>query len=133
MAGENAEIVRQLFERFNAGADAEDYDRYWTEETEIWPAPGFPEGGPYRGVEEGRRFVEGLREGWSPGMQVTLRQVDEVGDAVLSEFEWRGVGAASGIETASSWWVVHVFRGGKITRIRYFNDRDEARAAAGLD
>ena len=132
MAGENVELVRRLFDAFNAGTDADSYEEYWTEETEVWPASGFPEGGPFKGPEQGRRFLEGLREGWGPGMQVTIGSIEGAGDAVVAEFEWRGVGEASGIETSSNWWVVYVIREGKIRSIRYFNDGTEARRAAGL-
>ena len=131
MEGENAELVRRLFEVFNAGGDL--VDIYFTDESQIWPAAGFPAGGPYRGKEEARRFFDGLREGWDPDMRVTIHEIEESGDVVVAGFEWRGVGEASGIEASSEWWVLYTFRSGRVDEVRYFGSRDEAHAAAGFD
>ena len=126
---ENFGLVRRMFDAFNAGDDL--VPLLWTEDAEVVPAPGFPEGGPVRGLEQVSRFFDGLREGWQEGTSVTLPELEEIGDKVLASFTWRAVGETSGIETSSDWLAVYSFRGGKVLRVEYFTDRDAALEAAG--
>jgi ketosteroid isomerase-like protein len=41
-------------------------------------------------------------------------------------------GKASGIEVRYDYWVVFSFRDGEISRVEWFEDRDQALEAAGL-
>jgi len=128
----NIELVRRSYEFYNSG----DWDSLldtFSPDVEVWPAPGFPEGGPFRGREEVRRFYEGLGEGWKPGAMVVPQELLGVGDKVLVAFEWRGVGELSGIEVTSAWSSVVTVRDGQIARADYFADRDAAITAAGLN
>jgi aminoglycoside 6'-N-acetyltransferase len=130
-ANEKFGLVRRMFDVFNAGDDL--VALLWTEDAEVVPAPGFPEGGPVRGHEQVTRFFDGLREGWQEGMSVTLHGLEEIGDKVLASFTWQAVGETSGIEASSDWLAVYSFRGGKVLRVEYFSDRDAALAAARAD
>jgi ketosteroid isomerase-like protein len=130
VASENIELLRRALEAFNEGVSL--IDELYTEDAEVWPAPGFPEGGPFKGHDEIRRFFDGLREGWQPGMAAVAREFEEAGDTVLMSFEWRAIGEASGVETSSDWIAMNTFRDGRIARLQYFSDRDAALEAAGL-
>jgi ketosteroid isomerase-like protein len=128
MDSEKLDLVRQTFEAYNAGEEV--LPPIWAQDAEVRTAPGFPEGGPFRGRDEIRRFFEGLREGWQPGTAVTIEKVEEVDDKVVVSFNWRGVGETSGIETSSHWLAVYTFRGDEILRVEYFTERDAALEAA---
>jgi ketosteroid isomerase-like protein len=54
------------------------------------------------------------------------------GDTVLVRVRQRGVGRASGVPTAVSYFMLWSFRGRKVIRIESFADRTEALEAAGL-
>jgi ketosteroid isomerase-like protein len=132
VSSENVELVQHLVTSFNAGG-APLVDLFWAEDAELWPAPGFPEGGPFRGRDQIRSFFDGLREGWEPGsFSGVVRELAGVGDKVLVTLEWRAIGAASGIETSSEWMAVYTIRGGRVVRLEFFSDRDAAIRAAGL-
>jgi ketosteroid isomerase-like protein len=130
VASENVELVRRGIERFNAGVTL--IDDVFAADAELWPAVGFPEGGPFKGHDEIRRFFEGLREGWKPGTAVFPREFEEAGDKVLVSAEWRAIGEASGVETSSDWMALYTFRDGRIVRLQFFADRDAAIEAAGM-
>jgi ketosteroid isomerase-like protein len=120
---ENIELVRRLLDAFNTDEDL--YDVWYAEDAEVWPAPSFPEGGPFQGRGQIRRFFNGLREGWKR-TSVVVHKLEEAGDNVLASVTWRATGEASGIETASDWMVLYTVRGGQIARIQFFSDHDAA-------
>jgi len=131
VSSENIELVRRALEAFNSGVSA--LPDFWAEDAEVWPAPGFPEGGPFRGREQIQRFFDGLLEGWQPDTTVVVpREFGEAGDKVLVSYEWRGTGEASGLETSSDWMAVCTVRSDEIVRLEFFNERDAAINAAGL-
>jgi hypothetical protein len=47
VASENVELVRRGIEAFNAGVTL--IDDVFAADAELWPAAGFPEGGPFKG------------------------------------------------------------------------------------
>jgi ketosteroid isomerase-like protein len=130
VSGENIELVRRLYEAWNRGETRIDA---WAEDGEVWTVPGFLEGGLFKGRDQIRRFVDGLREGWKPGSDVVeIREIEEVGDKVLASIEWRAIGNVSGLESSSEWMIVYTIRDGQIARLEFFYDRDAAVRAAGL-
>jgi ketosteroid isomerase-like protein len=129
VSSENIELVRRANESFNTDDDL--YGVLFAEDAEVWPAPGFPEAGPFQGRDQIRGFFDGLREGWK-GTSVVVRELEEVGDKVLASLQWRATGDASGVETSSDWMAVYTVRGGQFVRVQFFSDRDAAIDAAGL-
>jgi ketosteroid isomerase-like protein len=134
MSEENIELVRRAFADFRTSGNLSDgVDVLWADDGEVWPAPGFPESGPFKGRDQIRRFFDGLQDGWKPdSFAVTLRQLEGFGDKVLVSLEWRGIGAASGIESSSDWSAVYTIRGRRFTRLEFFADHAAAISAAGL-
>jgi ketosteroid isomerase-like protein len=121
------ERVQRTFDTFNAGIST--LPEFWAEDAEVWPAPEFPGGGPFRGREQIQHFFNGLLEGWEPDTRAVPREFEEAGDKVLISFEWRATGEASGLETSSEWMAVYTIRRDKIVRLEFFTSRDAALTA----
>jgi ketosteroid isomerase-like protein len=66
------------------------------------------------------------------GVQFEPISATASGDVVVSEWESRGLGKASGVPIEWTTFVVIHVRGGKIVRAQGFLSRDEALEAAGL-
>jgi hypothetical protein len=104
----NVEPVRRALDLFNAGVST--LPEFWAEDAELWPAPGFPEGGVCRGRGEIERFFNRSREGLRD-TTVVLGETEVAGDKVFLSFQWRATGESSGAETSSEWFAVYTFRG----------------------
>ena len=128
-----AEVVRLHFERFNAG-DLDGLIELFAEDAVVETDNRFPEGGVFAGRAALRRLYEGFDEGWEGGSVAEITQLTEApGDVVLVDFVWRGIGDASGIDTRNEICGLWSVRDDKITRVRYFFERDEALEAARLE
>jgi ketosteroid isomerase-like protein len=130
MSQENVEATRRIWERFLAG-DIPGMLVFLDPDVEIHDAPGFPDGAVYRGhkgyLAQIERFGEAFRDiTWEPGASV------EYGDRVLSVIHATGVGRASGIKGAASFIELLTWREGKVVRVDYFRNENEALEAAGL-
>lgn len=86
--------------------------------------------------EDAFRGHEGVTEWWrrlhelTPDVESQIDDVVERGDVVYVEGSLGT--AAAGVPAQTMAWVVRL-RQGKVDRMDVFTDRDEARAAAGLD
>jgi ketosteroid isomerase-like protein len=85
----------------------------------------------YRGHEGVRDYVRGIREAYS-GMGSELEELFEAGDQVVALLTFRGKGRSSGAAVEARIANVWTLRDGKVTRMQYFGDREEALAAAGV-
>ena len=56
----------------------------------------------------------------------------EVGEAVVLRVRQRATGAASGVPVERTFWFLHRFGGGRITRIGIHATEEQALEAAGL-
>jgi ketosteroid isomerase-like protein len=125
----NAEIVRRGFDALTAGdLDALlatlHSDVYWRPLMSRTPGEGAFRG--HDGVTEWWRRIHEV----TPDVRSDIDEVVERGDLVYVE---GGLGtAAAGGRAQTMAWVVRL-RQGKVDRMDVFTDRDEARAAAGLD
>ena len=131
VADDYVELVRRAFELFNAG-DVDAFADLFTDDGEVETDPRFPEGGTFSGREAVRRFHAGLHESWQGTSAVTINEARRVGDSVLVAFAWRATGELSGVEVSSDVYSLWTLREGRIARVRYFYERTEALAAAGL-
>jgi ketosteroid isomerase-like protein len=126
------DIVRRGYEAFNRG-DIEAALAFLHPEIEwntyIVPGPG---GGVYRGHD-------GVRELWADAKRIfgdfrnVPEEIYEAGEHVIAYVSVEGVGMRSGIAVQARIAHLYSFRDGKIVSVRSFEDRDEARRAAGLD
>jgi ketosteroid isomerase-like protein len=86
--------------------------------------------------EDAFRGHEGVTDWWhrmreiTPDVQGHIEDLVERGDVVFVDGSLGTVGAGGPVQSMA--WVVRL-RQGKVERMDVFTDRDEARAAAGLD
>lgn len=130
MSGENVEVVRAIYDAWahhglEAGLRYLDPDVEWDlSRRQVDP-------GIYRGLEGVREYVRGIRESYS-GMGSELEELVEAGDKVVALLIFRGEGRSSGAAVEARIANVWTLREGKVVRMQYFGDREEALAAAGL-
>ena len=131
MTDDYIELVRHFLGIYNTG-DVDAYVDLLTEDVEVQTDPRFPEGGTFVGRQPVRRFFAGLHEGWQGGGMVTVNEARRAGDSVLVTVVWHATGDLSGIDVSSDWCVLFTIRDGRIARVRFFAERAEALAVAGL-
>jgi ketosteroid isomerase-like protein len=128
MSQENVEIVKAVFDAWNAG----DLDRLldqWDPNIVHKSAEGWPEPGPFVGREAVMGWFEQLRETWDSD---TLEPIDftAVADHVVVRLRWRGV--VEGAEPSMEFTGVYTVRRGKVVFVELFWDHAEALEAVGL-
>jgi ketosteroid isomerase-like protein len=130
MSQENVEVVRALFEAWNA-RDMDAFRELYDPEAIVRMAQDWPEPGPYFGREAITREFEQLRQTWDG--RDTAEPIGDfigVGDRVVVRHIWRGAGQgpAAAVELTGVWTV----RKGRILAAEYFHDYAEALDAVGL-
>ena len=133
MSDANVEIVRRVYD---ALADpGEDVIALWDPDVEfdvsrdIWGA--VMGGGHYRGVEGVRAWMLDLYAAWEQ-LDIDLEELIEAGDDVVAVIRVAGRGRVSGIEMEYRPAGVWTIRDGRIVRVVWFVDRDDALEAAGI-
>ena len=93
----------------------------------VWEEdPDWPDGGTWHGHEQVRKaFRERLE---TTLIDPELESLVVRGARVLILFEWRAVGEASGATAILRPATLYEFRGELVARVRFFLDRDQARA-----
>ena len=129
MSQENVEVVRGLFEAWNA----QDMDRLRAlfDPAVVVRAPeGWPEPGPFVGAEAVMRQWNQMRETFeADSLRITGDPVASA-DRVLARLVWRatGHGPETDMEMTGLWTV----RGGLVYHVEFFWDHAEALKAVGL-
>ena len=119
----NVELMRELFERWNAG-DRSRLEGVLDPEVEISTIRSELEGRPYRGVE-------GFRQALALGGARGRLEGRGAGDRVASSVNIHSRGRASGVELDVPLGFLWEFRNGLVTQMRSFSD--PAEALAGLE
>lgn len=130
MSQDNVEVVRLAQEAWNRG-DVEASIGFYADDAEVETDPRFIEGGKFRGLPAIRRWGEGVREGWGRGGSVVTSEFIDLGDRVLTLGEWSGTGEASGVQISIPLAGVWTLNAGRVTRVRWFFDHQEALEAVG--
>jgi ketosteroid isomerase-like protein len=130
MSQENVEVVRHSIEAWNQ-RDLGTWIALLSRDAELdWSRSRAPFRGIYQGRDEHEAFWEVF---WSTFADMRLEHHDltDVGSEVVfsNTAHMRG---RDGIEVAASSALVYTVQNGKITRIRLFQERDEALEAVGL-
>jgi ketosteroid isomerase-like protein len=124
MSDENLELVRRRFgsaleddwetalEALDPDVEIHDFD--------------IPDAGVYKGYDGLRAWVERWSEGWESWRMEDVEFRDAGGDAVIALFRIVAKGAHSGLELERDDAIVYRIRAGKIVRIEYYNDQEEA-------
>jgi ketosteroid isomerase-like protein len=138
MSEENVEIVRDVFDAFEAGlesggtAEAFDLGSNFAADAEWIPVPEVPGPTNYRGREG---FIEFMRtwtedwEGWSLRLE---RLIDAGDDRVVALVHQRATGKGSGVPVEAHSGMVFEFEDGRVIRMRNYLHAAQALEAAGL-
>jgi ketosteroid isomerase-like protein len=131
MSQENVEVVRRMVDAFNR-EDTDTVLAAFDEGCEIDEPPQMPDSptAGYRGHPGVREWMGNLRG--VGGASFELRTATPSGDALMCELASRGRGRGSDVPIEWTTFAVFDMRHGKITRIRVFLDKGEAREAVGL-
>lgn len=129
MSRENVDVVRNLFEKWNAG-DMDGLRRLYDEDVVVRAPEGWPEPGPFVGSDAVMRQWEQMREIWDADNVEQVGDFMGFGDRVVGRFIWRGVGRGpdADLELTGVWTV----RKGRIFGAEFFRDYEEGLQAAGL-
>jgi ketosteroid isomerase-like protein len=128
---ENAEAVRKSLE----AVSRRDFDEAIAPMAEdvVWDDSYSPGGGIHRGLDGVRAATRSFFGSWAPGTyDIVVHECLDAGDKVLACATQSGRGRNSGVEVRMDHFQVWTFRGGEAVEIQLFDDRDQARAAAGL-
>jgi ketosteroid isomerase-like protein len=108
----------EAFRGFDPDIEIEDHD--------------IPDGEVYRGHGGYLVWLQKWAEPWESWQVEDVEVVATGDDRALALFRLTAVGAGSGAEVTRLDGVAYRLRDGKVSRIDYYNDQAEARAAAGL-
>jgi ketosteroid isomerase-like protein len=133
MSERGVDVVR----RFHAAYEEADFEAMLdlcTPDVHYLPdAAVFPEADPMVGLEPLKSFLVGTAVAWVHA-RYPISEASEVGDdRVLIRGEWGGRGVASGVEVSSSLSAVYTLDHGRISRVEYFFDHEQALKAVGLE
>jgi ketosteroid isomerase-like protein len=131
---ENVELVRRLSEVADAHgwkAALDLIEQLCDEDFEWIEDPSWPGGETRRGVAAVRALLADRTETFEVDQQ-TEKLID-AGDQVVAFSRWRGHGHASGAQTELHVATVTTLRAGRIARVRFYLDRNEALKAVGLE
>jgi ketosteroid isomerase-like protein len=130
MSKENVELVRRAIESFNQGGGPGDET---DPDVDVVPPEGWPEGGSaIKGHEAWTRQMERLRDSWQQA-RLEIDEIRAVGpNRAVSRFRYIATGKDSGIEFDMAMGGLYDIEGGRIVRIQFFNEPEDAYKAAGL-
>ena len=129
MSQENVEIIKRGFEHFIATGEVP-WDLF-DENIEVHDHDT-PDQGDYRGHAGYARWLEDWGVAWADWTMKAERYID-AGDSVVIFFLMKTTGRGSGIEATREDAQVYRLRDGKAVRCDYYNDRQEALKAVGLE
>src|SRR6478752_1115796 len=92
MSQENVEIVRAVYETWNAGDMEALRERFDPEAIVVRTPEGWPEPGPYVGREAVMREIEQWRETFDTYVTELIGDIIEAADRVVVRQVWHGVG-----------------------------------------
>lgn len=132
MTQANVELVLESIRRFIRPEGLDEWAKLWDPDARLTTPEGFPEPGPYVGLEAVREALEAFREAF-PSLQ--FEDVDVVAAAgpwVVVAYRVPVRGAASGVETEASLAVAYRVEGGLLTECAVRWRVDDALRAAGI-
>src|SRR5256885_9156931 len=132
MTEENVEIVRQALLASSRG-DFTDFEAMSDPaiEWDMSGVTGWVEQEVYRGLREVLAFLEGWRQSWE-GWHFEVEEVQEVEGQVFGGIRERAKSAATGVSVDQRRYFVNTLREGRIVRVRWFSERQDALKAVGL-
>jgi len=129
-AVQNVEVVRSAMTAWNAG-NMEQVRALLDPAIVLRPPPGWPEPGPYVGVDAAMREWEQLREVWKAEAVEPISKPETVGDHVLVRARWHTAG--TGAKATMEMTIVYKLRDGRIVLNEHFWDHVAAVNAVRLE
>jgi ketosteroid isomerase-like protein len=129
MSRENVELVQRGYEMWNAG-DMDRVREIYSPDVIMRAPPGWPEPGPFIGVDAVIAQFVGAREAWDEDAFEFVSGFLAAGDRVAIRTLWRASG--HGPESKIEWTNVFTVRNGQIVFLEYFWDHGDALDALGL-
>lgn len=123
-ARSNVDVVRDIYAAWLEGRSARDFI---ADDVEYVNPPDAVEPGTRRG----RAAFKGIRDAYDDVRIEPLEYID-AGDDVLVIARVMGRGKGSGVEMDWRQGYIWTVRDGRAVRFRWFNDPEQARAAAGV-
>jgi len=130
MPEQNVETAERLIAAWNREDWGSIESFYWPDAEAQAPA-GWPESEDAQGWPAIRRQFDRLKDSWSEDHidLVGTEAIDD--DLVLLHVHWRTRGKESGIDVDFEAWIVARFREGKIYKVEFYLDREQAMRACG--
>jgi ketosteroid isomerase-like protein len=130
MSREDAELLKGLLSRFEAGDRLE-----WREHFDpdvVWDtsASQLPAAGVYHGHEGVERFFRDWLGTWTD-YELATREYIDAGSAVVVVFRQTGSGRGSGVRVERDFFAVYELKESKVVRFRLYESKEEALEAAG--
>jgi len=130
MSQQKLDVVQRIYEAWGTG-DFEAGVGHLDRDVVLVIPRDFPEFGVFVGLDGVREFMRRFLDQWDH-LTIEARQLQAVGDTVLTRIVQRGKGRASGIDVEVSYFQLFTFRGDAIVRMDSVMDEATAREAAGL-
>jgi ketosteroid isomerase-like protein len=131
MGKENIEIYRSALDAFNR-RDKAAFLAVCDPDLENVPPREWPESRRVRGAEAVWDFLVENQDPWQEATFEVVEPIEASGDGVVAQVRGELRGSASGAGVPWLYWHAVRFRGGTATEFRWFADRAEAVAAAGI-
>jgi uncharacterized protein len=125
---ESVEVVRRFLEALARG-NVEAALEFCDPDVEVEESPRWPDRRTYRGHEGAMQAYQTMLEAFED-VRFEIEDFIEVGDQVVMCLKVYGRGKESGVETDARIAHLYTVEGEKITRLRVYDDRDEAQQAA---
>jgi ketosteroid isomerase-like protein len=137
MSRENVELVRRVFEVFQAGLRRGEPDAAFNTglvapDAEWYTPPGFPGPPVFQGREGWLDFLRLWTEDFEDWSIELERAVDAGSNRVVALFHHRAVGKGSGVPVEFRQGFIYELEAGRVIRMRNYLTFDEALEAAGL-
>jgi ketosteroid isomerase-like protein len=129
MSEENVEVVRAVFETWNAG-DMDALRELYDPDVIVRAVEGWPEPGPWVGPDAVMRQWQQQRETWDTDALEPISDFLDAADRVVVRFMWRGAGR--GPEANLELTGVFTVRKGRVFGTEFFWDHTDALEAVGL-
>lgn len=133
MESESVAVIGAMIQLFNRGELDDLLDRFAAEEIEFDNSRSLSpdQAGVFRGIDEVRRFLQGLREPWKEFELVADEYFEVADDTVVVSSHTRHVGQGSGIEVVARGAILVCLRDGKAFKWQLFQGTAEALEAGG--
>ena len=125
------EVVRRAFQAFGE-RDRDTWLSLCDPALESSPSGDWPESATVRGREAVWDFYLHAEDPWEPGAYELGEMIDAGEDRVLAHQVREMRGKDSGVPVRYDYWVLFVFRAGKVVRAEWFGTRAEALEAVEL-